>query len=52
MARRLSTIKDADIIFVMEKGKIVEQGKYDDLMNRQSHFFKLAEGNYAGKEEA
>jgi len=33
----------------MEKGKLVEQGKYDELMNRQSHFFKLAEGNHAEK---
>ncbi len=33
IAHRLSTIKSADQILVMEKGRIVEQGKHEELMN-------------------
>ena len=32
VAHRLSTIKDADLIVVMNEGKVVEQGRHDDLV--------------------
>ena len=41
VAHRLSTIKDADRICVMEKGQIVEQGNYEELMAKKGHFYKL-----------
>ncbi|KAL4504019.1 hypothetical protein ABPG72_022649 [Tetrahymena utriculariae] len=41
IAHRISTIKDSDIIFVLENGQIVEQGDYNQLMNLKNHFFKL-----------
>lgn len=41
VAHRLSTIKDADRICVMENGKIVEQGSYQELMEKKGHFYRL-----------
>jgi len=41
IAHRLSTIQKADFIIVMRKGKIVEQGKHDDLLANKGEYFKL-----------
>ncbi len=41
IAHRLSTIKAADKIVVLEGGKIVEQGKYHDLVQQQGYFYDL-----------
>ncbi|MDD2907380.1 MAG: ABC transporter ATP-binding protein [Candidatus Gracilibacteria bacterium] len=42
IAHRLSTIQNSDNIFVLENGKIVESGNYDELMNNKSKFYNLA----------
>jgi NHLM bacteriocin system ABC transporter ATP-binding protein len=42
IAHRLSTIINADRILVMHEGKIVQQGKYDDLLKAEGPFRKLA----------
>ena len=41
IAHRLSTIQKANTIVVMRKGKIVEQGKHDELLTKKSEYFKL-----------
>ncbi|MBQ1730918.1 MAG: ABC transporter ATP-binding protein, partial [Bacteroidales bacterium] len=41
VAHRLSTIKNADIIIVVENGKIVETGKHDELIAKQGTYYKL-----------
>lgn len=41
IAHRLSTIQKADKIIVMKKGKIVEQGKHDELLGKKGEYFKL-----------
>ncbi|MCI2227785.1 ABC transporter ATP-binding protein/permease [Polaribacter sp. MSW13] len=41
IAHRLSTIQKADKIVVMKKGKIVEQGKHDELLTKKGEYFKL-----------
>lgn len=40
IAHRLSTLKHMDVIIVMDKGKIVEQGNHDELLERENGFYK------------
>ena len=41
IAHRLSTIKNADLILVMNEGNIVEQGKHEDLLEKQGFYASL-----------
>lgn len=41
ITHRLSTIKNADIILMMDKGAIVEQGKHDELMALKGRYYCL-----------
>lgn len=41
IAHRLSTIQKADLIVVMKKGKIVEQGKHQELMDKKEVYYNL-----------
>jgi len=41
IAHRLSTVRHADRILVMEQGQIVEQGKHEELMREQGLYYRL-----------
>ncbi|MCX6295389.1 MAG: ABC transporter ATP-binding protein, partial [Bacteroidetes bacterium] len=41
IAHRLSTIMHADKIFCLEKGKIIEQGKHDDLLSQKGLYYAM-----------
>ena len=43
IAHRLSTVKKADEIIVMNEGQIVERGKHDELIEKNGYYKKLYE---------
>jgi ATP-binding cassette subfamily B multidrug efflux pump len=47
IAHRLSTIRGADVILVMEHGRIVEQGSHHDLLARGDAYFRLYNSQFS-----
>ena len=43
IAHRLSTIRHCDRILVLDQGKIVEDGTYEELMEKNGYFCELVE---------
>ncbi len=41
IAHRLSTIIDSDIIYVMDKGKVIEQGTHEELLAKKGAYYRL-----------
>jgi len=48
IAHRLSTVRDADLIVVLHDGRIVEQGKHDDLVAKAGLYARLVSRQMAG----
>ena len=46
IAHRLSTVRNADLILVVRDGKIVEQGRHDELMRQRGAYYKLYTRQY------
>jgi len=44
IAHRLSTVRDADAIMVLEQGEIVERGDHEDLMRQKGRYYALNTG--------
>ncbi|WP_427131860.1 ABC transporter ATP-binding protein [Pseudarthrobacter sp. S9] len=49
IAHRLSTVRDADLILVMDHGRIVEHGTHQQLMARSGLYTSLYEAQFAGR---
>jgi len=48
IAHRLSTVKNAHKICVIEGGRVVEQGRHDELIEARGHYFQLVETQLTG----
>lgn len=54
IAHRLATVKNCDLIIVLDKGQIVEQGTHEELLEKQGQYYRLWEmqqGNFKINEE-
>ncbi len=56
IAHRLSTVRNADCIIVLDRGNIIEEGTHEELLNKKGKYFQLYEaqkrdGKYIKKEE-
>lgn len=51
VAHRLSTIKNADVILVMNAGKIIEQGTHEELLKLNGFYANLYQSQFAGNED-
>nr|WP_239471641.1 ATP-binding cassette domain-containing protein [Olsenella profusa] len=49
IAHRLSTVKNADLICVMEQGRIIERGSHDELMAARGRYWQLYTGGKVGE---
>ncbi|MBQ8759451.1 MAG: ATP-binding cassette domain-containing protein, partial [Clostridia bacterium] len=57
ISHRLANVKNADNIYVLDKGDVIESGTHSELLEKQSHYHKLWTAqqkleNYTGKEKA
>ncbi len=45
IAHRLSTVRNSDCIIVLEKGRVIERGPHDELIEKQGKYYQLYTGN-------
>ena len=46
IAHRLSTVRNADAIMVLERGKIIERGSHEELLKQKGRYYQLYTGQF------
>ena len=46
IAHRLSTVKNSDVIIVLDHGRIIERGSHDDLIAQKGQYYRLYTGAF------
>jgi ATP-binding cassette, subfamily B, multidrug efflux pump len=46
IAHRISSVKDADMILVMENGRIIERGKHEELLEQRGYYYNVYQNQY------
>jgi len=46
IAHRLSTVRNADAIIVLEQGQIVERGSHQELLDQKGEYYQLYNGMF------
>ena len=46
IAHRLSTVKNSDVIMVLDHGKIIERGSHQDLIDKKGQYYQLYTGAF------
>ena len=45
IAHRLSTVRNSDVIMVLDHGRIIERGSHDELMEEKGEYYQLYTGS-------
>jgi ATP-binding cassette subfamily B protein len=51
IAHRLSTIRKADVVLVLDQGRIIERGKHEELLARKGFYYNLYMSQFRGESE-
>jgi ATP-binding cassette, subfamily B, multidrug efflux pump len=46
IAHRISSVKEADLILVMENGKIIERGNHEELLEKRGYYYNVYQNQY------